>query len=1031
MAKAKQQQSVADLIDDLQFDITSKYAKIEIPDIITFVNDEEWLGLPHQSNKIELYPMQQIMLKAFYRGTVGNEDLKLTDLEIEMLKEFGLDNDDRGNVIEKYENGKLFRELVLVWGRRCLSEDMTIINPQDGSINKIGDLYDEGIKNINSWTYDEEKNKMVEMKDAEIIFQGERDCYELETNSGHKIECTDNHPFLTQRGWVELKDLDIKNDKVSIVEEISFFGKSKEINEDEAAILGYMTGDGNCSQRATFFTCSNKRVLEDFTSRLHNISDNLKIFNDPWTGAKSKKYQYKITSDRYVNKTIYCDKRKRNFSRRDKNDLMKLMEKWDLAGKTCHYKTVPLDLFKCPKKVVATYLRALFTCDGNLGTRDGCTFEFTTVNNNQAKLIQKILHKFGIIAGLRKKKVNSSIVDEKGVIKTYNTYCYVVYFSRKKYINLFLKEISFTGKDIYIQKAVKKLQSIDENIKTTHSDLAPFSMYKIRKIEFLGKKQTFDLSVSHNENKQNFVAEGFVVHNSGKDFIVSVMALYEAMKLLECEGGDPYAMYGLSSAVPINILTVANSKAQANIAFSEIREKLFTSPYFQNKYLSEGISAGSIYLLTPKDKEDNKKFKEKGMPLKKGSIGILVGHSNSDSLLGMGCIVLILDEVASYKTTGSASSGDRIYAALTPTTQTYVRKEYQLDKNGTPVLNAHNQPIITKRIYDGKVISISSPRAKEGKFYELFEDAKDVPTRLVMRVPTWGVNPTHTRKSLRDDNHSMSEGEFNMEYGAEFSGTGLESFFTEEQIKPCFTNNLKDRDMGSPGKTYFIHLDPATSSHNYALVVLHKEYFLNITTQKADFRIVVDHIKYWAPINGAIDPNEVSAYVIGLKRRFHIGLITYDAWASLESILKMRKAGIPNKETKFSSSYKFKIYKELEDLVNSNRLAIPHNHTLRQEMIELQRKFTPTGFKVLPKQEGDGQKTDDIVDSLAGACYIAIEKQVTRLPYAKLVSLGNPGGENTVWRNMQGGVYGVGGGKQVAQSLENRSRAWADVMRRR
>jgi hypothetical protein len=277
----------------------------------------------------------------------------------------------------------------------------------------------------------------------------------------------------------------------------------------------------------------------------------------------------------------------------------------------------------------------------------------------------------------------------------------------------------------------------------------------------------------------------------------------------------------------------------------------------------------------------------------------------------------------------------------------------------------------------------------------------------------------------------MSEGEFNMEYGAEFSGTGLESLFTEEQIKPCFLNTLKDKDMGSPGRTYFIHLDPATSSHNYALVVLHKEYFLNITTQKADFRIVVDHIKYWTPLNGPINPHEVSAYVIGLKRRFHIGLITYDSWASQESILKMRKAGIPNKETKFSSLYKFKIYKELEDLVNSNRLAIPYNNVLYQEMVELQRKFTPTGFKVLPKQEGDGQKTDDIVDCLAGACYVAIEKQVTRLPYAKLVALGNPSGGNQVWRNMQGGVYGVGGGKQVSQSLEKRSRAWKDVMRRR
>lgn len=1026
------QQSIGDLIEDIQIDINVGIRR-EIPDIITFVEDREWLGIPfHPSNPLDLFSMQKIMLKVFYRGSIGNENLKLTDEEIALVEEVGLNEDDKGNFLDKYTNAELFKELVLVWGRRCLSEDMTIIDPTDGSINKLGDLYDRGVKNINSWTYNEEKNKMVEIKNAEIIFQGERECYELITNSGNIIECTENHPFLTQRGWVKLEDLDIEEDKVAIVEKIPFFGDSVKINKDEAAILGYMTGDGNCSQRSTFFTCNNKDALKDFTSKLNSISDNLKIFNDPWTGAKSKKYQYKITSDKYVNETFFSEKEGRNRSRRKLNDLMKLMEKWDLAGKTCHYKTVPLELFKCPKNVIASYLRALFTCDGSLGQRNCCTFEFVTVNKNQAELIQQLLYKFGIIAYLRKKKVNSTITDEKGVIKRYNTYCYVVYFSRKKYINIFLNEIGFTGKDKFIKRAEKRLYRINEKIKTNHLDDHPYGFYKIKNIEEIGKKRTFDLRVSNKKTLQNFTSQGFIVHNSGKDFIVSIIALYEAMKLLECEGGDPYAMYELSSANTINILTIANAKGQAVIAFNEIREKLFYSEYFKDKYAKEGITAGAIYLLTPQDKINNKEFKEKGLPTKKGSIGIIVGHSNSDTLLGMGCIVLILDEVASYKTTGSSSSGDRIYAALTPTVQTYVRKTYIRDDNGEFVLNDLGQKVVQQRIYDGKVISISSPRAKEGKFYELFSTAKDVPTRLSMRLPTWHVNHQHTRESLRSDNNTMSETEFNMEFGAEFSGTGLESFFTEDQVKSCFVgNNLKNVSIGRPGNVYFAHLDPATSSHNYALVVVHKEFYLNLATQKAEFRIVVDHVKHWAPVGGAINPNKVMEYVLSLRRRFHLGLITYDAFTSQESILKMRKAGIPNKETKFLPAYKFTIYKELENLVNTGRLFIPSGdkscNLLYNEMLELQRKFTPTGFKVLRKQEGDGVKSDDVVDCIAGACYMAVERQMSKLPMARLANLGNPSGNQVVWRNMQGGVYGVGSGGQVARSLENRSRMWGNI----
>jgi hypothetical protein len=236
--------------------------------------------------------------------------------------------------------------------------------------------------------------------------------------------------------------------------------------------------------------------------------------------------------------------------------------------------------------------------------------------------------------------------------------------------------------------------------------------------------------------------------------------------------------------------------------------------------------------------------------------------------------------------------------------------------------------------------------------------------------------------------------------------------------------------MGSPGKVYFVLLDPATSSHNYGLVVLHKEYYLNSETLKTDYKIIVDHIKYWQPINGPINPNEVMQYVIGLKRKFHIGLVTYDSFASQESILKMRKEGIPNKETKFTGSYKFKIYKELEDLVNTGRILIPYDNLLFNEMIELQRKFTAIGFKVMPKKDGDGVKSDDIVDCIAGACYIAIQKQIQGLPQGKLVNLGNPGGQDITWRSMSG-VLGRGSGSKVASDLSKRSRLWSDIYKRR
>ncbi len=517
---------------------------------------------------------------------------------------------------------------------------------------------------------------------------------------------------------------------------------------------------------------------------------------------------------------------------------------------------------------------------------------------------------------------------------------------------------------------------------------------------------------------------------SGKDLVISLIALYEAMKLLEVPGGNPYKYYSISSGDPISILTVAAGAPQAMIAFGYMREKLLYSPYFRDKYIAEGIEAHKIYLLTPQDKEDNKNFRDRGLPIKKGSICIEVGHSNPDTLVGKQCIVLIADEVASYKTgTGGPSTGEKIYQLLTPMVNSFVIKEPVLNNNGKQIIDENGNPVI-KRRYDGKILSISSPRGKSGKLYNLYETAEFANQRLMNRLPTWEVNEQHTRQSLRESEPSMSEQEFMMEYGAEFSGLAGQDMFSRDAIEECFKNNLELRPIGQPGKVYFAHLDPATNSHNYALVVVHKEVFLDPKIRRSNYQIVVDHIKYWTPtVDKEIEIDEVDSYVVGLKRRFHLGIVSYDLWNSTASVQKLKKYGIPAVRKPFNRKYKMTIYTELESLINSGRLKIPYHHLLRNEMLGLQRKYDNTGYKVYPKKEGDGCKTDDVVDALAGACFMTISKAALTLPGGKLVNTGFvPQANNVVWRSMQGTPYGQGSGQAVSRALE-RHASWPNRKR--
>lgn len=494
---------------------------------------------------------------------------------------------------------------------------------------------------------------------------------------------------------------------------------------------------------------------------------------------------------------------------------------------------------------------------------------------------------------------------------------------------------------------------------------------------------------------------------SGKDFIVSIIASYEAMRLLECESGDPYKTYGISPDNPINILTVATSSNQAKISFQEIKGKLLRSPYFRDKYTSDGITANQFFLLTPADKENNKEMQSKGLPTTRGSIIVEVGHSNSSSLLGKQCFVLILDEVASYKTTGGTSSGDIIYQALTPSVNTFFRRIPIFDDTGKPVLDEDGEQLHDIE-FDGKILTISSPRGSEGILHSLYENAHNVPQRLMMRLPTWAVNPYQTREALRSNNESMSELQFMMEFGAEFAGTAGEQFFNPDDLSNCFNNEYSEKEYGEPGKIYFAHLDPATTSHNYALIVLHKEWYLNKEKKQSDFQIVVDHIHYWHPTpDSPIKIAEVDEYVINMKKKFKFAMVTYDQWNSAESIAKLIKAGIPNKVTRFTRMHKIAIYDQLEQLVIAGKIKIPYNMLLKAEMTELQRRYDSTGYKVYPKSDGDGACSDDIVDCLAAACYQSMRSDLNNLPRLRTVDTGmDSQANNVVWRNMQGGIYG-------------------------
>jgi len=462
---------------------------------------------------------------------------------------------------------------------------------------------------------------------------------------------------------------------------------------------------------------------------------------------------------------------------------------------------------------------------------------------------------------------------------------------------------------------------------------------------------------------------------SGKNLMTSIVALYEAMKLIEIPGGSPYEYYGIARGAPVYVLGIASAAEQAQLLFSEIRTRAQSSDYFKRHMVPGAIGSQTISLLTPEDREVNRQLDRDGLPeaKTKGSVVIYSGHSNSNSLVGKRCIMLVMDEVASYPQTSGPSSGDALYQQLVPMTADFKRKVGQTEDGKD------------RYRLDSKIIAISSPRGEEGLLFRLYSNARRRKSRLAYKLPTWDVNMGVTKEMLFEEYPELRPVEFNMQFGAEFSGTSGEKFipdrYVDDAIELGRVMGVLKRPLGERGLVYYAHLDPASRSHNFALVILHIEEYIRERV-KADGRkakevtkvFVVDHLMVWEPgVKESINVKEVEDYIVGLSKKFKFATVTYDAWNSPSSKDVLQRHGIPNRETAFRKHYKMGIYDQLEDLLVNNQIALPAGsprykeaELLELELKSLKRQYTANGFQIKPDENGLVQ-TDDLCDALAGA----------------------------------------------------------------
>jgi hypothetical protein len=449
-----------------------------------------------------------------------------------------------------------------------------------------------------------------------------------------------------------------------------------------------------------------------------------------------------------------------------------------------------------------------------------------------------------------------------------------------------------------------------------------------------------------------------------KTITSSIITAYEVYKLLVIGNGDPHKFYGLPFDDEIGIINVALSQDQAGRLFGQIESRIRNCPFFVNRIAS--ASTKEIRFYTDRDLEKKKKGSQIEV---RGSVFVLCGHSNPDTLRGHNVILLLFDELALYDDSGQVT-GSYFYDTLKKSLAKFVP------------------------FGDDRIVAISSPSTMNGIFYDIFLRSKKHDNILSYQLPTWITNPEITYENLRDEKEQNPDS-FIVEYGAQWAKSGnYGSYFQEPLIQRCvqagISRGLSPQYSPQPGVNYYLHVDPAISRDRYVAVLVAKEIYVNHYGKRRS-RVLLANIWIWDPQPGiGLLYNQIDRDVINICSTFHPLAVSYDQFNSVASLQLLRSHGINCISTSFNRAYKNKIYQNLREMMAYQpepEILLYEDARLVAELKNL--KFRPTlrGVTFLTDKHAE-VNTDDLVDCLSGASAMASENVRMALPASVLVRTG-------------------------------------------
>ena len=421
--------------------------------------------------------------------------------------------------------------------RKCVARDSRVLMA-DGSLKNIEDVeVGEYVCTFDNYTCS--SSKVVSKSD-----NGTKSVVKIKCDSGFNIRCTLDHKVLTQRGYVEAKDLTTRDfvfTPKTIKRHNDGIKSNKKPSNDTLWMLGALIGDGTIfSKECLAFTNSDAKIIEKFKMSVSQI------------GVKGvPEFSISVADGKTVDKVYSCKIKSSNF----KDCVWGLLVRFDLNHKAAE-KEIPIQIQRYSStEKLAHFLAGMFNTDSgyNIGRQ---TIEYYSISKNLVYQLQAQLLKFGIYSQVGTKSVSgydynsyTLAIGDKESLRLFkdNILCYIVgekyeelnsivmlnntgrYFvpdsCKKEFIqycydrNLSIRDVSLEkfGREIKVKnnynlniddaKEMCSAVYMPETYAIVNSD---FIMQRVISVCDDGEDNVYDIGV---ENTHNFIADGIVVHN--------------------------------------------------------------------------------------------------------------------------------------------------------------------------------------------------------------------------------------------------------------------------------------------------------------------------------------------------------------------------------------------------------------------------------------------------------------------------------------------------------------------------------------